>query len=191
MKLSILIPTMESRADKLKRLLDILEPQKTDDVEIIVMHDDPNRSMRMSVGEKRMWLLGSAPSEYVAFVDDDDTVSDNYVELILKALEQKPDVCAIRGIVESVNGIKRNFVLSKQYDKIFSLKSDDYQDNTYYRYVSHLNPIRKEIAMQAGFPYQNRFEDNWYSLKLKPLLANSREVLIPETIYHYYFRVAL
>jgi glycosyltransferase involved in cell wall biosynthesis len=40
----------------------------------------------MSIGEKRQRLVDVASGEYIAFVDDDDSVSPDYVEQILKAI---------------------------------------------------------------------------------------------------------
>ena len=41
---------------------------------------------RSTIGEKRNWLLEQAKGEYVVFVDDDDLVTNNYVQSIMKRM---------------------------------------------------------------------------------------------------------
>ena len=67
-KLSILIPSIDERKNLLAELMGALRPQKTDNVEFLVMTDNG----QMSIGQKRNMLLGQSHGEYVAFVDDDD-----------------------------------------------------------------------------------------------------------------------
>ena len=44
-KLSILIPTVPRRKDKLERLLTVLNPQLTDEVELLVLLDNRKRKI--------------------------------------------------------------------------------------------------------------------------------------------------
>ena len=81
-KLSILIPSVPSRKTQMIELLDSLENQllslgRSNDVEILVFYDNKLRT----VGAKRNDLLYLAKGEYLAFIDDDDNVSDSYFKL--------------------------------------------------------------------------------------------------------------
>ena len=82
--LSILIPTMPKRLGLLKRLLNVLNPQVTDEVEILTHSDDG----RIPTGRKRNDLIKQAQGQYVVFIDDDDIVADTYVSDILKAAKK-------------------------------------------------------------------------------------------------------
>ena len=89
MKLSILTPTILGREKQLKALSEKLAKQIGDlPVEHLVFCDNRKRS----IGEKRQSLVDIANGEYIAFCDDDDNVSDNYVDELLKAIETKADV---------------------------------------------------------------------------------------------------
>ena len=89
MKLSILTPTIPSREKQLKALSEKLANQIGDlPVEHLILCDNRKRS----IGEKRQSLVDIANGEYIAFCDDDDDVSDDYVFEILKAIETKADV---------------------------------------------------------------------------------------------------
>lgn len=89
MKLSILTPTIPSREKQVKALSEKLAKQIGDlPVEHLVLCDNRKRS----IGEKRQSLVDIANGEYIAFCDDDDDVSDDYVSELLKAIETKADV---------------------------------------------------------------------------------------------------
>ena len=102
MKLSILTPTVPSRACQLAKLTNKIASQIEGlDVEHLSFCDNRKRS----IGEKRQALIDIAQGEYVAFVDDDDDVSDDYVAKILAAIERKPDLITFRQDV-TYNGRK-------------------------------------------------------------------------------------
>ncbi len=192
MKLSICIVSRDVREQLLNRLIEkILKPQikNPDEVEILVT---VNNGI-MTRCSDRQKLIEEAKGEYVCFIDDDDIVPDYYVYEILNAIETKPDVVAISAEVTSLtNHIRRRFVLSPEYPQVFSLPSNDYADETYYRYVSPLNPIKRELALKAGYPLKNiRYDDNIYSERLRPVLQNCSTAWIDKPMYYYFIRCAI
>jgi len=89
MKLSILIPSIPSRSDRLEVIYaKLLEQVGDKDVEILVFIDNKQRS----IGLKRDALVQMSLGDYVAFVDDDDDVSDDYITEMLKGCESGKDV---------------------------------------------------------------------------------------------------
>lgn len=93
MKLSILICHLDQRKHLVVRLLSVLNPQLTPEVEILT-----DSTPGISIGAKRNQLLARATGQYVVFIDDDDLVSTNYVSLILQAIQNNPDVVDMEGI---------------------------------------------------------------------------------------------
>lgn len=178
-KLSILIPTIASRAHLLNRLLACLLPQRTDEVEVIVMSDDGEEP----IGRKRNRLLAQSQGAWVVFVDDDDLVSPQYVARILKALELNPD-CVGFWVNRYVNGVLGGGAChSLRYSKYAT--RDDGDELIFERTPNHLNPIRREIALKAGFPEKNWGEDSDYAKRVYPLLES--EVFIDEPLYDYLY----
>ena len=186
--LSILICTHPNRTSLLSRMLWHLKQQLVDGVEVIV-ELNIDRNTRAASRNK---LLDKANGKYCVFVDDDDVVSDDYVSLILTAIKSNPDICSIIGIVTSlIDNKRRRFVLSQKYDPIFSLSSSDHDNDIYYRYSSHLCPIRTEIARKVRFPDNMINEDNGYSDRLKNYEGELKEIAIESVIYYYYSRIQL
>ena len=73
-RLSILIPTLESRQQQFEWLYDKLATQVRrhgleGEVEILSLRDDGTTS----IGYKRNRLMEQAQGEFIVFVDDDDT----------------------------------------------------------------------------------------------------------------------
>lgn len=176
MKLSILICTLPKRIEMLDRLLKLLNLQYDPDVEILVNNDE-----QMSIGQKRNYLLKAAKGEYVCFIDDDDIVDAYYIERLMKGIKRGVDCCSLRGIITTDGANPKPFIHSMEYKEWFE------KDGVYYRGINHLNCIKREIALQIGFPEKNHGEDYDYSMKLMKsgLLHTQQE--IAETLYYYQY----
>ena len=172
-KLSILICSIPERALRLAVLLTKLSSQIVDRPVSISVNID---SKIKTIGQKRNDLLETAKGEYVAFVDDDDDVSDDYIQKILHAIQSGPDCCGIEGIV-ILGGGDRKFIHSLRYSKWAEDKE------CFYRCPNHISPVLRVLAQQVRFPEKNNGEDYDYSLRLRPLLTS--EVYIDGPIYFY------
>ncbi len=172
-RLSILICSIIGRERRLKRLLDFLQEQKTKRVEILVEIDNK----QLATGAKRNLLLGRAKGDYIAFIDDDDWIVDDYIAKILSATEFNPDCCSLEGVLIRRRRSSR-FFHSLEYKKWFR------QGNEYFRCPNHLNTVKRKLALRAKFPGINKGEDEGYSLKLRPLLRT--EVKIEGVLYYYF-----
>jgi hypothetical protein len=175
MKLSILICSLESRRHFLNNLLNVLNSQKTDEVEILTEIDNG----QMQIGRKRNILVGRAQGHFLSFIDDDDSVAHDYVSKILNATRTDPDAIGIEGIMTTNGHNPRKFIHSRQYDSWFE------RDGIYYRNNNHLNPIKASIVRQVPFLEINHGEDSDFSRRVKPLIHT--EVYVHGPIYYYQF----
>ena len=93
-KLSILIATIPQRfvmfEDLQFRLKWQINTKYNNQVEII-----NDCSMNCTTGEKRNHLLELAKGKFIVFIDDDDEVSDDYVESIIEAIDSNPEIDCI------------------------------------------------------------------------------------------------
>lgn len=148
-----------------------------DIVEIVL--DKSNKS----IGEKRNSLLERSLGEYVCFIDSDDWVSDKYVKLIMKAIEEKPDCVSLKGV----------FTTDGENPELFehSLKYSSWRTTNnpvkYERYPNHLNTIKREIAIQFKFPEKNFGEDHAWSTNVYKSGLLKTEAYVDEILYHYKF----
>ena len=175
-KLSILIPSLEERKPKLEQLKAELANQiGKRNVEVLSLSD--NR--QMSIGQKRNMLLTQSTGEYVAFVDDDDMVSPDYIEKVLNALTKNPDCSSLTGEIVFSDGYSRPFIHSLRYTQWI----DDHEGKVYYRPPNHLNAVRRAIAVQVGFPPWYSGEDRSFSMGIRHYLK--KEEWIEGVIYNY------
>lgn len=99
MKLSIIIPYYNAKKYT-DMLLDCLAPQITDEVEVILVDDGSTtpyktkyewckvkRKRNGGVSSARNAGLDECTGEYVAFIDNDDLVAENYIETILNKID--------------------------------------------------------------------------------------------------------
>jgi len=186
MKLSILIPTLESRAYQLAYLLNtlnlqILEANAFDKVEIKMVSDNGEAS----IGAKRNELLRMANGEYVCFVDDDDMVENHYIKTILNGLEAKPDCLSLRGVITWDSTNPEIFEHSIKYD---AYRTNNTGEVKYERYPNHLNVIRSEIAKNFKFPEINHGEDTDWATQIYKSGVLKNEFYIDKTLYHYQYK---
>jgi glycosyltransferase involved in cell wall biosynthesis len=92
--LTILVPTVPSRLDYfypkiMKQLL--AQTEKYNNIELISFFDNKKRT----IGKKRDEMLNLAQGKYVTFVDDDDRISDDYVDEIMNAIVTNNEVDCI------------------------------------------------------------------------------------------------
>ena len=181
MKISILICTIpEPYRDSffIDRLLSALEPQRTNDIEILIESDE----MQTTVGEKRNKLLNRAKGERIIFVDDDDLVTENYVSKLLEYAELDFDCIGI-GVKFTKNG-KDSAIYDFSYKKNINHRVKG--KRVYGRMPNHLCLWKREIALRCMFPDRNLGEDHeWAEQQLLQGYTFHEE---KEMIYHYDFR---
>jgi glycosyltransferase involved in cell wall biosynthesis len=198
-KLSILIPSLYRRRAEFATLLGELSRQIGDSevngeqplpVEVLTVIDGG----QLSVGEKRNKLLHAASGDYVAFVDDDDSVSGNYIDELLHAIvegearqaavNQPPDVITFEVEYTDVSQKSRTlFIQSLKY-------RDGRVEYTRQRIgapPTHVACWRRKVALCNEFPPISYAEDwLWWQPLLQSGLVKS-EIHIDWPLYHYRF----
>lgn len=170
---SILICTMPHRRKLLKRLLDALLPQLKPDMEVLALCNNGEKTL----GEFRGKLMHAAQGKYLSFIDDDDLVPKGYVKTIYPLLDGVDYI-----------GFKVRFTDRgrRELPVIHSLRYRDWsQDgNGFYRDISHLNPIKRELATRVDFPsLPGNGEDHWWANQMRPLVKT--EHFIDKEMYYY------
>ncbi len=180
-KLSILICGLAGRHKTLSKLLLTLQPQADNQpVEILISID----SGTLSIGQKRQRLLEHSIGQYACFIDDDDEVPAFYVTSILDSLQCNREAthCSLNGQLIWPNGLHQAFEHSTRHVKW------ETKNGMHFRPPNHLNAIRRDLALQAGFSDNNFGEDREYSEKLRDLGVLTCEAYVVPILYFYYPR---
>jgi hypothetical protein len=159
--LSILIPTLIERHSLFQRLKGSIQEKFArlcPGLRLEVAHAIDNRER--SVGLKRRQLLEAARGKYMAFVDDDDEVTDAYFEDFFSFFQSGMDVMRLRGQMD---------VHTFTHSLETSLTGKMYVNNTFVRPPNHLNPMLTDIAKLCQFEDARRGEDLKWSIAVSRL----------------------
>ena len=176
--LSVLVPMVPGRSTA--TLESLLEQARGRPVEVLALLDNRMRS----IGLKRDALLHSSRGEYVAFVDDDDLISSQYINMILIGLLPRPDAVLFDVEVRDVSGEERQDLL---ICKLGSQDEDIRFDGTpVKRGLWHIHTIRGELARKAHFPDLQYGEDIVWLRQVRPLVRETTKV--DSVLYTYLWR---
>lgn len=176
-KWDILILSVHSRKDQLRELLGNLTQQIAayPDVNVIVLTDNTF----YETGKKRTALLRFSKAQYISFIDDDDEVPKDYVATIYPYLDGVNDYVGFK-VAYSQNGVPEKKPIIN--DASVERWSED--DTAWYRHISHLNPIKREIVRSFSFVGMAR-EDYRWSLAVKKSGRVKKAAFIDRPLYHY------
>jgi hypothetical protein len=172
---TVLIATLGQRTSRFTQLLRTLLPQVDaydGRVTVTALFNHGERPL----GHVRQALLDGATSRYVSFVDDDDELPGYYVDEVLPLLDGVDYVgwqlqCYVDGVAQ-----KPTFH-SLRYRRWYEDRKG------YYRDVSHLNPIRTELARRADFRHGEPPEDVSWVDQVRPHVKT--EHYVDKVMYHY------
>ena len=180
MELSILIPTVTERQSRFNLLyINLLQQSIGKPVEVLYLSDNKE----LPIGTKRQRLLEMAQGRFIVFFDDDDTPSPNYVDLILKAIQDTSVDCVGIRVRMTTNGSNPQICLHRFRHPMAEGVAANKYGVDYVRPITHFNPVLKTKALQAGFGNERFGEDAAYWSRVNPLLT--KEYYIPEILFDY------
>lgn len=187
-KLAILIPTIEGREPFLDRLMNVLNPQLNKYGSDVFVLFNKDKIGERTIGQKRNELTVQAiesGATHRAFIDDDDLVTDDYLELNMPGVYQNYDCNSLVGIY-TLNGKKNPnkhiFIHSLKYDHWFE------DDQFYYRNPNHLNVCSLAKIGHIKFQEKNFGEDGCWSEDIAKDRCLKTEYEITKPFYHYLSR---
>ncbi len=180
---SILIPTLCERQYTLNRLLKSIHekcsriaPWLRYDIQL----DCDNREL--TVGAKRDRLLKSAKGKYLSFIDDDDEITDAYIEDLVETIRGDYHVMRLRGIVDVYT-----FTHSIQNTLDMPMARGD----ELIRPPNHLNPMLSDIAKLIPFQNAQRGEDLDWTIRLAQSRFLNKEYISSDDRIHYKYIIAV
>lgn len=180
-KLTILIPTLPTRAHFFERLKTELSRQCEETgywKDTLLCWD---LDTECSIGVKRERMKGRVETPYMAFFDDDDMPGPNYIARVMEGIAMGVDCCSLHGIITTDGKDPKHFYHSIAYTEMFE------RDKVYYRPPNHINCIKTELAKQCVFPDWQRSEDSNFCFQLVNKELLKTEHVIDEVIYNYLY----
>lgn len=174
-RLSILIATQGRRNPKFRILIQRLMQQvrkHRGEIEVVAYWNNGEQP----IGKIRRDLVEDAQGEYVCFVDDDDAVPDYYCDEIIKALGKDYVGFKVKLFNDGVE------MPTAYHDLQYQVWTDD--ENGYYRGVTHLNPIRRSLAVLGSFEAMGAGEDAQWARSIMPYVKEQNYV--DKIMYFYY-----
>ena len=181
---SVLIATIPGRETSLRTLITSIH-EKTKRicpslrVEICLGFD--NRET--SIGSKRQKLLTDAKGKYMSFIDDDDEITDAYVEDLWQTFVTGSHVMPIRGQIDQYT-----FVHSLSV-KLTDMMATMTLPPVFQRPPNHLNPMLTDIAKWIPFKNATHGEDLDWTIRLSRSNLLQKEYAPPEPRIHYVYNI--
>lgn len=129
--------------------------------------------------------LDNATGEYIAFIDSDDYVKSNYIEVLLETCTEN---CSNITICKSIDTYKRElFDLpvsynARTYESMFLLKNVSYLDVCYEVVISMI--FHKSVFDDLRFPVGLIYEDSYIYYDL---IKNAGKITFIDTVLYYYY----
>jgi hypothetical protein len=176
---SILIPTIVGREASLRTLLDSVREKVAriaPDLRVEYCIELDNREM--SVGMKREKLLQNAKGKYMSFVDDDDNITDAYIEDLLATIRGGYHAMRLRGTI-------RPYTFTHSIDN--KLTDHMARGDVFVRPPNHLNPMMTDVAKLVHFGDAIRGEDLDWTIRLARAGYLSNEYQSDPSRIHYLY----
>lgn len=160
--LSVLIPTLRSRASMFERLYLELQNQcaqlhtthpSLGSVEVLFNDSIAFLEGGLSIGKKRESLVRIAGGKYLCFCDDDEWIAPNYIETLVRLCHHDRDVVTFRNFTRldtfwTIVDMSMHYP-NDQASPMFMIR----------RRPWHICPVRSSFAKKVKFPDTNYGED--------------------------------
>jgi hypothetical protein len=178
---SVLIPTIAGRETSLQNLLASLREKLArlaPDLRVEYCIEFDNREL--SIGMKRQKLLERASGKYLAFIDDDDDITDAYIEDLVATIRGNHHVMRLRGSINPYS-----FTHSIQH----KLTDPMAQGEVFVRPPNHLNPMMSDVAKLVRFGDAQRGEDLDWTIRLARTGYLTNEYRSDSSRIHYIYNI--
>jgi hypothetical protein len=134
----------------------------------------------MSVGLKRQNLLQAAEGKYSAFIDDDDEITDAYIEDLVETIRGSYPVMRLRGRIDP-------YTFTHSLEN--KLTSPMARGTVFLRPPNHLNPMMTDVAKMIQFRDAVRGEDLDWTIRLARTGFLTHEYKSDDSRIHYIYKM--
>ncbi len=189
MMLSIVMATIPERWEQFTRLRDKIQVQidycrsthpALGKVEIVEVNTPTAINGGPSIGKKRQMGLDESKGEYVCWLDDDDDISPDYVETLLRLAMKNRDVLTF----SSFSRFDRFWCVVQMSNE--TPRDEQVRPGIVKRRPWHVCAFKRNLANKVSFPHINWDEDTVFIDSLLPLCKNESHT---DAIIHEYNRL--
>jgi hypothetical protein len=135
----------------------------------------------MSIGSKRQKLLTEARGKYMSFIDDDDEITDAYIEDLWHTFTTGAHVMRIRGQLK-----QHTFVHSLDV-KLTDMMASRTVPPVFQRPPNHLNPMMTDVAIWVSFKNAVYGEDLDWAVRLSKTNLLKIQYASDDSRIHYIY----
>jgi len=134
----------------------------------------------MSIGSKREMLIQRSNSKYSAFIDDDDEITDAYIEDLREMIRGSYPVMRLRGTIHPY---------TFTHSLANTLSSPMARGEVFLRPPNHLNPMMTDIAKLIHFRDAVRGEDLEWTIRMSKAGFLKQEYQSNSDRIHYIYNL--
>lgn len=179
--ISFLIPTIVGREKSLVRLTDSIHEKMArlaPALRYSINLAFDNREM--SVGMKRQKLIQESIAKYSAFIDDDDEITDAYIEDLYETIRGSHPVMRLRGRIDP-------YTFTHSLEN--KLDSPMAKNEVFLRPPNHLNPMMTDVAKLIHYRDAVRGEDLDWTIRMARTGFLTSEYRSDDSRIHYIYNM--
>jgi hypothetical protein len=179
--ISFLIPTIAGREKSLVRLTDSIHEKMArlaPHLRYTINLSFDNREI--SVGIKRQKLIQESKAKYSAFIDDDDEITDAYIEDMYKMIQESYPVMRLRGRIDP-------YTFTHSLEN--TLKGAMARGEVFLRPPNHLNPMMTDVAKLVHYRDALRGEDLDWTIRMARTGFLTSEYRSDDSRIHYIYNM--
>jgi hypothetical protein len=181
LEMTFLIPTIPGREGSLQRLVaSIHEKMGRIAPSLRYSIDIGFDNREMSIGSKRQMMIQRSQAKYSAFVDDDDEITDAYIEDVREMIRGGYPVMRLRGTIHP-------YTFTHSLEN--SLTSPMARGDVFLRPPNHLNPMMTDVAKLIHYKDATRGEDLDWTIRMARNGFLTREYTSDASRIHYIYNM--
>jgi hypothetical protein len=181
--ITFMIPTIQGREESLRNLMSSIHEKMgrlASHLHYTIDLAFDNREM--SIGMKREHLVQNSKGKYSAFIDDDDDITDEYIEDLVETIRGSYPVMRLRGRIDPY---------TFTHSVAISLDSPMAIGEVFVRPPNHLNPIMTDVAKLVHYGDVVRGEDFDWAFRMAKSGFLTQEYSSDDNRIHYIYTMGL
>jgi hypothetical protein len=179
--ITYMIPTIPGREASLARLIASIHEKMSRIAPTLRYTIDLGFDNReMSIGSKRQMMIQRSTAKYSAFIDDDDEITDAYIEDLRETIAGSYHVMRLRGTIHP-------YTFTHSIEN--TLSSPMARGEVFLRPPNHLNPMMTDVAKFVHFRDAVRGEDLDWTMRMAATGSLTQEYTSDLSRIHYVYNM--